>query len=105
VRVLGGINGQWQVGVEFAQEEPRTGITVDQVGMFPYPSQAGLLRDRFFENRGAIDKYPVAEFADILLDTAGQRAQAAAQDLVVVAAECISRYVCLVSSSSEIASA
>src|SRR3546814_2175299 len=53
------IDRQRQVDVDFAEEEPRAAVRVDQAGVLADPAQARVARQRAFEHRGGIDRKSV----------------------------------------------
>ena len=79
--------GSVEVQIDLAEEEIRAGVAVDQIGVLADPAQAGIARQRLFENRGAVGECAMAEGADGRGDPVAELLQARAQDLVVVAAE------------------
>ena len=81
------VHGERNIGKEFAKKKPGTRVRVQQVGMLADPAQAGLLRQGFLEDRGAVHEYPVAGAPDPIPDELGQALQAGAQHLVVVPAQ------------------
>ncbi len=89
--LAGRIDRQRQVGVELAEEEPGAGVARQQVGVLADPAQAGLLRQRLFQHRSAVDEGAVAERPDLCLDAVGELLQAPAQHLVIVATQRIAR--------------
>ena len=64
-------------------------LAVDHIGVFADPADTGVLRQRFFQYRCAIDEYTVAERSNTCLDAACQCAQPAAEYFVIVATECV----------------
>ena len=84
-------DGQWQIGVELAEEEPGARLRVDQIGVLADPAETRLLGQRLFQHRRRVDEDAVAEGADGRGDAVGELLQAAAQHLVVVAAQGVAR--------------
>ncbi len=72
------IRRQRQIGIEFAEKEPGAGGAVKNIAVLADPAKPGLCRKRFFQHRGAVDKYPITELADLLSDTPCQLLQALA---------------------------
>ncbi len=60
--VVGGrlVDGQGQICVQLAEEEPGAGALVQQVGVLADPAQARIARQRLLQNRRAVDEDPVA---------------------------------------------
>ncbi len=65
MRLLGLVDGQWQVRVELAEKEPGAAVAIDQVGVLADPPESGFLGDRFFEHRRAVDEDAVTERSDL----------------------------------------
>ncbi len=84
-----GVRRQRQVRIQFAEKKPRSGIFVDQVRVFADPAEPGFLGNRFLEYGRAIDKSTVSEAPHGSFDSRGQALKPPAQDLVVVASQCI----------------
>ena len=61
--------------------------------MFADPAQAGVLRQGFLQDRGAVHEYPVAGAPGPNPDELGQTLQAGAQHLVVIPPQGVARYV------------
>ena len=57
------VNGQGQIGIEFTQEKPGTGLGVNQVGVFSQPAKPGVACQCLFKHRGTIDKCAVTKLA------------------------------------------
>ncbi|MNY20131.1 hypothetical protein D3C86_1535980 [compost metagenome] len=87
------IDRQRQVDEQLAKEEVAAGATVEHQGVLADPAEAGLFGDGFFQYRRAVDEGAVAERAGLLLDALGQLLQALADQLVVVAAQGVARYI------------
>ena len=88
--------GQWcrvgqqaQIGVDFAEEEPRAGIAIEQQGVFADPAQMCIACQRFFQGGRAVGENAIAVGADGFLDAPGQLLQARAHQLVIIAPQCI----------------
>ena len=90
---VGGICRQRQVDKQLAKKEPATGFAIEHQGVLADPAKASLFGNRLFQYRGAVDKGAVAERANRLLNTLGQLLNAFANQLVVIAAEGVARYV------------
>src|SRR3569832_1522822 len=81
------IHGQGQIGIYLAEKKPRARTAVDEIGVFAYPAQARLFRERLLEHGRAVGEDAIAEFTDRLRDPVRERLQTAAQQLVVIAGE------------------
>ena len=91
VRARGFIDGQRQVGEDLADEEVRAGVARDEIGVFAYPPEPGVARQRLLEHRPRVDEHAVTHRPDALDDVVGQALQGVAQHLVIVAAQRVSR--------------
>lgn len=87
------VDRQRQVGIQLAEEKPGTVPSIDQVGVFSDPAESRLFGDRFFQHRGAVDEDAIAEGTCRGLDASGEGAQPAAQQLVVIATQRVTRNV------------
>src|SRR5690606_13673552 len=65
------VDRQRQVDIDFAEEEPRAAVLVDQAGVLADPAQAGVARQRALEPRRRVDEHAVAERTDLLADAFG----------------------------------
>src|SRR5262245_28126104 len=79
------IHWQWQVAVDFAEEEPRAGVPAEQQGVLAAPSDAGARGELHFHHRRRVGEHPVAEPADLRGDAVAELLQPVAQHLVIVA--------------------
>jgi hypothetical protein len=77
---------QGDVDVDLAEEEHRAGLAVERERVLAAPADAAARRELDLEHRRRVRENAVAERADRLAQPLGERAQALAQDLVVVAA-------------------
>ena len=91
------VYGQGDVGVDFTEEKPAAGLTVEHQGVFALPAQPGFGRQRLFHHRGAVHKgagkFTVAHFRP---DSGGQCGKPFADQFVVIPAQRIARDVGLV---------
>jgi hypothetical protein len=87
------IDGQVQVGEDFAQEEIGAGIARDQVGVLADPPEAGIAGECLFQHRRAIGIDPMTVGANQHGQVIGQLLQRLAHQPVIVAAESVTRYV------------
>ncbi len=87
------IYGQWQIRQDLPEKEPRAPLARGEVGVLADPAEPGVAGERFLEHRGRVDAHPVAERSDALLQLRGQRGESAAQGLVVVAPQSVTRHV------------
>ena len=82
---------QGEIDIDLAEEEPRAAVLVDQAGVLADPAEAGVAGERAFEHRRRIDEHPMPDRPDDRLDALGEFLQALSHQLVVIAAQCITR--------------
>src|SRR6266513_1326878 len=87
------IHRQRQVRQDLAEKEPRAALACDEVGVLADPAEPRVAGQRLLEHRRGVDAHPVAERSDALLQLSGERGERAAQGLVVVAPESVTRHV------------
>src|SRR5882724_9029380 len=87
------IDGQRQVAVDLAEEEPGT-RAVERERVLAAPGDAGAYRELDLHHRRRVGEDAVAKSPDLLLDALAKALQARAQHLVIVAATRIARDVC-----------
>jgi len=85
------IQRQRQVGVEFAEKKPRTGVAIEQIAVFADPAEARISRQRFFHDRRRVDKRAITEWPDRRRDAIRELLQTTTQNLVIIAPECVAR--------------
>ena len=85
------VDGQGQVGIDFAEEKPRSVVAIDQAGVLADPAQARVARERAFHHRRRVHEHAVPERADFGGDAVGEFLQAPAHELVVVATARVTR--------------
>ncbi len=81
------VRGQREIGINFAEEEPGSGLPIEQVGVLARPTEPRGARQRLFQHRGAVGEHPVAEVAHRVFDSVRELLQAFAYELVIVAAQ------------------
>src|SRR5450631_422783 len=81
------VERQIDVHIDLAEEEIRAGVAVDQIRVFPDPTQPGVARQRFFENGGAVGEYAVAERSNVACNAIAELLQTLAHELVIIAAQ------------------
>ena len=81
------VDGQRQIGVDLAEEEPRAAIAADEVRVLAYPSETGVPGQGLLEDRGTVGEDPVTRRSGDLFDPGYEATQPAPQDLVVVASQ------------------
>ena len=87
------VNGQRQVGKQFAEKEPRARLGIDEHGVLADPAKPCLFRDRPFQHRRAIDECPIGMTARLGFDPVRQALQAHAHHLVIVAPPGVTRHI------------
>ena len=90
---VGGICRQRQVDKQLAKKEPAAGFAIEHQGVLADPAKAGLFGNRLLQHWGTVDKGAVTERANRLLNALGQLLNAFADQLVVIAAQGVARYV------------
>ncbi len=80
---------QRQIGINFTQEEPGPHVPIEQERVFSHPPQARLECQGLFQHRGTVAEDAITECADGLLQPSGQVLQALANQLVIIAPECV----------------
>src|SRR5688572_15562666 len=88
----GHVRRQRQVGVELAEQEPRS-VAIEQIRVLADPPKACIASERLLEHGRAVDEDAIAELPDALRDGIRQALQARAQHLVIVAAERVTGHV------------
>ena len=91
MRARRGVHGQWQVSVDFTKKKIRTRIAGNQIGVLADPAEAGIARQGFLEHWCAVTVDTIAVGPQQCTQLRGQPLQAAPHELVVVAAEGITR--------------
>ena len=69
---LGRIGFQFEAEIDLAEEQPRTPVARDQIGVLALPADPGAHRERLFHHRRGIDKDLEVAVA-VLGDAARQR--------------------------------
>ena len=86
---------QRQVRIDFAQQEVRAGLAVEQQGVLADPAQSGVARQGFFERWRAVRKHPVTVWFDLFADTCRQLQQTSAYGSMIVPSERVARDIAL----------
>ena len=87
------IERQRQVGEDLAKKEPRAGVAMEQVGVLADPAEAGVARERFLQDRAAVDEHTVRARGAVRADFLGELREPSAQHFVIVAAERVAGHV------------
>ena len=66
------IDRQRQIGIELAEEKPRTGFSVDDVGVFANPADTGFLGNGLFEHRARCRQIPDSQTSHAFFQSARQ---------------------------------
>ena len=82
---------QCQIGIYLTEKKPGTVVPMQDIAVFALPADAGFGRQRFLEYRGAVGEYPVTHRAEQGFEPVGIFLQSLANQLVVVAPECVTR--------------
>ncbi len=87
------VHRQRQVRVNLTEEEIRSRVATQQQCVLADPTQPRVARERLFQHRRRVGEGAVRKVAGDRRDASGQSLQARANQLVVVAAECVARHV------------
>ena len=80
---------QGDIDKKFAEKEPAASLAIEQQGVFADPAESRLLASGLLQYWRAVNEGTKTQRADLLLDAFCQLLQAFANQLVVVAAQCI----------------
>ena len=89
--LLGFVDGQRQIGIDFAEKKPRPGRARQQQRVLAAPAQSAFAGEFHFQHRCAVGEDAELEWADFVLDFFRQLLQPGADQLVIVAAQRIAR--------------
>ena len=81
------VDWQRQVGEDFAEEEPRAAVPVEQVGVLADPAEAGIAGEGFLEDRRTVGECAITRGAGRGRDALRESREPAADHLVIVAAD------------------
>lgn len=83
----GCIRWQRQINVDLAEEEPRSGLSVQQIAVLANPAQPRPLGQRFFQHRSTVREDPAAKRANGGGNPIRQPLQPVSQHLVIIPAQ------------------
>ncbi len=83
------VRRQRQIGVNLAEQEAGPGLAVEQQRVLADPAEPGVARHRTLQRRCTVGEHTVSVRSDLFFDAGAQALEPAAQELVIIAAQCV----------------